>query len=113
MKAKIIFLSSKNPYKKSDWSGIPFFLFEALCTQYDVEYVSLPGFKRVRLLGYYFNKIYSFLSGKKYLFDYGIILSLLYGIVGSIKLKSKSAKFILSPAGLTETAFLKTKLPIV
>ena len=113
MKDKIIFLSAKNPYKKSDWSGIPFFLFETLAAHYEVEYVPLPVFKRVRLLGYYFSKVFTFITGKKYVFDYGIVLAWLYGISGSGKLKNKSAKFIFSPAGLTETAFLKTKLPIV
>src|SRR5688572_16142718 len=113
MKDKIIFLSAKDPYKKSDWSGIPFFLFEALSAQYDIEYVSLPVFSRVRLLGYYFNKAYSFITGRMYVFDYGIVLALLYGVVGSIRLKRKSGKFIFSLAGLTETAFLKTTLPII
>jgi alpha-maltose-1-phosphate synthase len=112
-KDKVIFLSSKNPFSKKDWSGIPFFLYQALSKEYHVEYVSLPQFRLIKFLGYYFSKVFFLISRKKYVFDYGLILALLYGVIGSIRLKNTKAKFIFSPAGVTEIAFLKTTLPIV
>jgi glycosyltransferase involved in cell wall biosynthesis len=97
-KEKIIFLSSKNPFSKKDWSGIPYFLYQALINEYDVEYIPLTEFKRVRLFGYYVGRLFFFL---------------LYAAVGSVRLRNKKAKFIFSPAGLTEIAFLRTSIPIV
>ncbi len=111
---KIIFLSAKNPFTTKDWSGIPFFLFRSLSTSFDVEYVSLPTFSAVRKMGYYASKLFLKLSGKQYVFDYGIVMALLYGIIGSLRLrKQTNIKFIFSPAGLTEIAFLRTSIPIV
>jgi glycosyltransferase involved in cell wall biosynthesis len=112
-KDRVIFLSSKNPYSKKDWSGIPFFLYQALTKHYNVEYIALPSFKRAKLFGYYFNKIFFLIFRRKYVFDYGIVMAFLYGIVGSIRIRKSSAKFIFSPAGFTETAFLRTSIPIV
>lgn len=112
-KDKVIFLSSKNPFSKKDWSGIPFFLYKALSKEYHVEYVLLPQFRLIKLLGYYFSKVFFLVTQKKYVFDYGVILALLYGVVGSIRLRNTKAKFIFSPAGLTEIAFLKSSLPII
>ncbi|NBW35240.1 MAG: glycosyltransferase [Cytophagia bacterium] len=112
-KEKIIFLSSKQPFTKKDWSGIPFFLYQALDQVYDVEYVSLPQFKRLKLFGYYFNKVFHLVTGKKYLMDYGLIIALLNGFAGTWKMRKRKAKFIFSPAGLSEIAFLSTAVPIV
>ena len=110
---KIVFLSSHNPFTTKAWSGIPFSLFESLKKNYEVEYVPLPHFKSLKLVGYYFARILHAITGKLYVFDYGIVIARLYGWVGRRRLKNKLAKFIFSPAGLTEVAFLNTKLPIV
>lgn len=112
-KEKVIFLSSKNPFSKKDWSGIPYFLHKALLNEYDVEYIPLTEFKRVKLFGYYVGELFFFLFKRKYVFDYGLVMAFLYAAVGSVRLRNKKAKFIFSPAGLTEIAFLRTSIPIV
>ncbi len=110
---KIIFLSAKNPFSTKDWSGIPFFLYQALSAVYDIEYVPLPKFASTRLAGYYLSKLFRLIFRTKYVFDYGLIIALLNGIVGTARLKNKRAKFIFSPAGLPEIAFIKTSIPVV
>jgi glycosyltransferase involved in cell wall biosynthesis len=111
---KILFLSSKNPYSKKDWSGIPFHMFQALSLEYDVEYVPLPTFATVRRFGYYAGRIAALVFRKQYYFDYGVIIAKLYGIYGTASIRDKkNVKFVFSPAGLTETAYLKTSIPIV
>jgi alpha-maltose-1-phosphate synthase len=110
---KVIFLSSKNPYSKKNWSGIPFYLHQALLKVYDVDYLKLPEFRFVKLLGYYLSKTSTVLFNRKIVFDYGLFMALLYGVIGSIRLRSRNAKFIFSPAGLTEVAMIRTSIPIV
>ncbi len=113
-KDRVIFLSSKYPYSKKDWSGIPFFLNQSLSEVYEVEHVSLPKFKFLKRLGHYANRIVVLVTQKKYVFDYGIVMAVLYGFTGSWKLRNRRGiKFIFSPAGLTETAFIKSDIPIV
>jgi glycosyltransferase involved in cell wall biosynthesis len=111
---KIIFLSSKNPLSKSNWSGIPFFMYQSLNEHFDIEVMQGPEFKFIRRLGYYASKLLLKLFGKKYVFDYGFVISLLYGIYYSFRLMPKqNIRFIFCPAGLTELAFIQTKIPIV
>jgi len=110
----IIFLSSKDPNSTKAWSGIPYFMFLALSKHYRIEYQPSPQFRKLRLLAYYLDKVMRKIGAKKYLFDYGILLSVLTGIANSISLrKYQGIKFIFCPAGLAEIAFLKTKIPIV
>jgi glycosyltransferase involved in cell wall biosynthesis len=111
---KIIFLSSKNPSNKTHWSGIPFFMHQSLQQTFDIELVQGPEFKALKLFGYYISRIAKLLTTKKYVFDYGIILSLLYGIYYSRKVCSKkNVRFIFCPAGLQELAFIRTSIPII
>lgn len=111
---RIIFLSSKNPFSKRDWSGIPYFMMQALQREYEVEYIKAPSFDLLRKTGYYFGKLTHLLMGRKYIFDYGIVMALSYGLHYSRLLKNKVGyKFIFVPAGLTEIAFLNTKIPII
>lgn len=110
----ILFLSSKNPYSKTDWSGIPFYMFKALAQHYQVIFVPLPKFKSIKLGGYYFSKLLKKAFNINYTFDYGLLLAGFYGILGTLRVKKhKDIKFIFSPAGLTETAYLQTSIPIV
>ncbi|MBL7870854.1 MAG: glycosyltransferase family 4 protein [Cyclobacteriaceae bacterium] len=110
----IVFLSSKNPTSITDWSGIPYFMYQTLCKHYQVIYLASPELKYAKLMGYYFNIVINKLVGKKYLFDYGVILSCICGLINTLALrKVKNARFVFCPAGLSEVAFLKTKIPIV
>lgn len=111
---KLLFLSSHNPFSKKAWSGIPYFLFTSLTEHFDVQYVPLPEFRHLKLLGYFISRSVNFLTQRKYVFDYGFLISRLYGIVATLRIRrAGSAKFIFSPAGLTEVAFLKTSIPII
>jgi glycosyltransferase involved in cell wall biosynthesis len=114
VRERIIFLSTKNPFSTRDWSGIPFFMMQALQKEYEVEYLPAPSFEFLRRAGYYVGKLIHLLTERKYIFDYGIILALCYGRHYSGLLKRKVGyKFIFVPAGLSEIAFLNTKIPIV
>jgi glycosyltransferase involved in cell wall biosynthesis len=111
---RIIFLSAKNPFSKKDWSGIPYFMMQALQQEYEVDYITSPSFDGLKKAGYYFGKLTHLLTRRKYIFDYGLIMALFYGRHYSQVLKNKSRyKFIFVPAGLTEIAFLNTPIPIV
>lgn len=113
-KDKIIFLSAKNPYTQKDWSGIPYFMFHHLSKYYDIEYVSPPSFFLLRKAGHYFSRAFHFVTGTKYLFEYGFVLAWLCGWYYSIVLRNrKGYSFIFSPAGLFELSFIITDLPLV
>lgn len=111
---KIIFLSAKNPLNKAHWSGIPFFMYHSLERHFEIQLIQGLEFRAVRKIGYYISQICEKTSGKKYAFDYGILLSFLYGIYYSLCLfRKKQVLFIFCPAGLTEIAFTYTKIPII
>lgn len=111
---KILFLSSKNPFSKKDWSGIPYFMMLALKEKYDVHYTAIPRFRIIQLLGYYFSRLFELITGSKYTFDYGIFMAWCYGCAGTRLLHGKAGyRFVFVPAGLMGIAFLKTPLPIV
>jgi alpha-maltose-1-phosphate synthase len=113
-KPKIVFLTSKDPFHTSDWSGIPFFMYQALERHFDILVIRGPGFRSIKLVGHYFSMILQKIFKKKYLFDYGIILSLFYGVFYTLKLHGKrGVRFVFCPAGLTEISFILTSLPIV
>jgi hypothetical protein len=111
---KIIFLSAKNPYSKKDWSGIVFFMMASLNHFYDVEHLQAPEFVGLKKFGHRVGKLLSFFLKKKYIFDYGKIMSWVYGAYYSRKLRDREdALFLFVPAGLTEISRVKTKIPIV
>lgn len=114
VRERIIFLSAKNPFSTRDWSGIPYFMMQALQKEYEIEHIQAPSFTFLRRVGYYFGKLTNLLTGRKYIFDYGIILAWCYGRHYTGLLRRKVGyKFIFVPAGLSEIAFLETKIPIV
>lgn len=89
-------------------------MMQALQREYEVEHLSAPSFNFLRNVGYYFGKLTNLLTGRKYIFDYGIILAWCYGRHYSGLLKRKDGyKFIFVPSGLSEIAFLNTKIPII
>jgi len=89
-------------------------MMQALQKEYEVDHLPAPSFKFLRRVGYYFGKLINQLTGRKYIFDYGIILAWCYGRHYSGLLKQKVGyKFIFVPAGLAEIAFLNTKIPII
>ncbi|MCW5912005.1 MAG: glycosyltransferase family 4 protein [Cyclobacteriaceae bacterium] len=111
---KILFLSSKDPFSKKDWSGIPYFMMVSLKEKYDVDYAAIPRFRIIQQLGYYFGRLFEFVTTRKYTFDYGVFMAWCYGRAGTKLVKDKAGyRFIFVPAGLMEIAFLKTNLPIV
>jgi glycosyltransferase involved in cell wall biosynthesis len=111
---RIIFLSAKNPFSTRDWSGIPYFMMQALQKEYEVEHLQAPSFRFLSRAGYYFGRLTKLLTGRKYVFDYGIIMAWCYGRHYSGLLKRKDGyKFIFVPSGLSEIAFLNTKIPII
>jgi glycosyltransferase involved in cell wall biosynthesis len=114
VKERIVFLSAKNPFSKRDWSGIPYFMMQALQKEFEVEYISAPSFDLLKKLGYYFGKLIFQITGKKYIFDYGLIMAWFYGRHYTRQLRDKYGyKFVFVPAGLTEVAFLNTSIPII
>lgn len=114
LKEKIIFLSAKNPLDKTHWSGIPFFMHQALFNHFEIEVIQGPEFKTIKNFGYYASRLFHKALGKKYIIDYGVVISILYGIYYSAKLIRKhDVKFIFSPAALPELAFIYTKIPII
>lgn len=113
IKEKVFFLSVKGIETKKDWSGIPYYMHLNLSAFYDIEYLGAPKFRLLSKAGYYLGRLFQFFTGTKYIFDYGIVISWFYGRYYTRILKGRSCKFIFVPAGLTEIAFLKTKIPIV
>ncbi len=111
---KIIFLSAKNPLDKTEWSGIPYFMYKSLQQHFEVELMKGLKLRIIKKIGHYISQLSEKVFGKKFAFDYGILISLLYGIYYSARLlRKKNIRFIFCPAGLHELAFIQTKIPII
>jgi glycosyltransferase involved in cell wall biosynthesis len=113
-KETVIFLSASDPFSTRDWSGIPYFMYKALQHHYEVVYVRSPKLRRLKLAGYYLNKILGVLGVGKILFDFGFLVSFFSGLANTRSVrKIGMAKFIFCPASIVEVAFLKTNIPLV
>ncbi len=111
---RIIYLSAKDPRSRKSWSGIPYFMFQSLQEHYDIEYVPGPKLQTESRLLYYVSRALTFLSGRKFTFDYGRITAWLFARHYSRALKKvRNVKFIFVPAGLTEISELRTDIPLV
>lgn len=113
-KETIIFLSAADPFSPKDWSGIPYFMYKALQDQYEIAYIRSPRLRRLKLIGYYINKVLRMLGLGTILFDYGFLVAFLSGLANTRSVrKIGMAKFIFCPANPIEVAFLKTNIPVV
>lgn len=112
-KLKIIFLSAKEPFSTASWSGIPFHMYNALSEHHEVDFVHLKQFIVLSWIGRFLSDISRLFFKRVYLFEYGLISSIGFGIIASAKLRRVTADVIFSPAGLMEIAFLRTRIPVV
>jgi len=114
---KIAFLTASNPQNRRLWSGITYYVAQALekhCGE--VTYIGpLPAYKAKpgeRIL----DKSSNLLLKKRYLYSYGISAAKWYGKVATRKLAGRAFDVIIVAEGIMSTpllAFLETDIPIV
>lgn len=113
MRYKIGYLTSKNPMDIKESSGVYYYQAKAL-EKYcgEVHYLGPVRHFSIFLLEKLFN-IFNRFSTKKYNYWHSKLISKIYGIIFSRKLKNKKFDFIIAEKASCEIAFLKTKLPLI
>lgn len=114
---KIAFLTASNPQNRRLWSGITYYVAQALRKHCgEVTYIGpLPAYKAKpgeRIL----DKSSNLLLKKRYLYSYGISAAKWYGKVATQKLAGRAFDVIIVAEGIMSTpliAFLETDIPIV
>lgn len=108
---KIAYISAKDPRLKTNWSGIPHFIYKTLENYLgDVFYLG-PIKTPIHSLGKIINGLlYPF--GKRYNYGHSKILAKIYHNKLVNHLENKKFDFIFSH-GTTEISLLKTKIPII
>ena len=112
---RIAFLTSTDPHNKRSWSGLNYMIGQSLENYVgEVDYLGPVNFQYLFALGDRINKVVSFLTkGRRYHYSISLLTSKLFAAVFFRKLRGKTYDLIFAPAGYTEFAFLKTKIPIV
>ncbi len=110
---KIAFLTSEDPKDKKSWSGTYNRMFTVLSNEFETV-TALGPQNNLFLKGLgIINFILKRTINKGYNDKHSIIRSKILGILFSKKLQKDKYDIIFAPAASTETAFLRTKIPIV
>lgn len=113
MRYKIAYLTSKNPHDKRVSSGVYYYQSKALekfCGE--VHYlgpVNNYPVKFIRKLIHFLNRF----SKRKIIASHNTIISRIYGIIFSRKLKNQQFDFVFADKTSSEIAYLNTKLPVI
>ena len=112
---KIAFLTSRHPEKKDSWSGITYFMAQALekhCGEISyIGSVYIPPMEE--LMGRIVNKCTRLLFKKYYNYFLSILMSKRYAQIAAQQLAGQQFDVIVAPMGWAELAFLKTDIPTI
>jgi glycosyltransferase involved in cell wall biosynthesis len=110
---KIAFLSATNPENKRLWSGTISSLYAILSSDYEVEWIGIPGYKVLSIIfsGLYFikGKVY----GKRFLYTHTFIYARIIAFIYSQRLKKNNYDLVFAPCTSTAIPYLKSKGKIV
>src|SRR5579862_3574664 len=112
-KIKIAFLTSNDARERRSYSGIHYYMGEALKRNgFEVTFIG-PLKPWEEFIGRVINRITLFLYKKKFRYLHTPYLSKRYARMAEGKMKGKEFDFIYAPAASKEIAYLKTKVPII
>ncbi len=112
---KIAYVSVNDPLDKRSWSGITYYLAQALQRNFgDVDFVGpvkVPWIidKSLRAIA----KVMRMISGKEYSYKYSLLRARYASSVLSKRLGHKKYDCIVAPASSDGVAFLETDIPII
>jgi glycosyltransferase involved in cell wall biosynthesis len=111
---RIAFLTHEDPYLRSSWSGIFFFMFRAL-EQHCGEVIALgPAGERWWFAGKVVRRFVRLILRKNIDYSHTVVLSRILGRIFTCKLSQHDKiDLVFAPVASTEAAFLDTALPIV
>jgi glycosyltransferase involved in cell wall biosynthesis len=112
-RSRIAYLTSNDPRDRRSWSGIHYFMAQALqrhCGDVSLLGPINPPFK---LAAKICDRVLRKATGKRYLYTHSAWLSKDIAQIVERRLSAEQFDFIFAPAGATEIAHLDTKLPIV
>ena len=112
---RIGFISSTDPLNRRSWSGVHYSIFKALERNMG-EVVALgPITLRVPFaLGERLNNwLLKPLTGKRYHYSWGVVISRWYAHIFGRKLAGQHFDLLVAPASFTEIAYLRTDVPVV
>ncbi len=110
---EIAFLTSLDPQNKRSWSGIHYYMAQALQKHCgEVSYIGPMYTPKENLIGEILNKCSLLLFKKVYQYK-GTLVAKRYAKIAAQRFTGQRFDVIFAPAGTTEIAFLKTHIPIV
>lgn len=112
-RAKIAFLTMRNPQDKRTWSGTFYFMAKALekhCG--DIFYLG-PVKPKIRIIAKLYNKFLQLTIGKRYDDGHSVALAKLYATIFDRKISKESFDLIFAPVASTQIAFLRTSIPVI
>ncbi|UYZ57451.1 glycosyltransferase family 4 protein [Hymenobacter latericus] len=114
-KLRIGFLTSTDPLDRRSWSGVHYSMFRALERTFgDVTALGpVPMVWPLRIGDNINRRVIKPLTGKRYHYSWGIILSHLYKRKFEQRLKHEQFDLLVAPAAFTEIAYLDVNTPIV
>jgi len=111
---KIAFLTSLDPQNKGSWSGIIYCTATALQKHCgEVSYIGPMYAPKEKLIGKVINKCSRLLFKKGFMYNHSIRVAKRFAKIAAQRLAGQDFDVIVAPTGETETAFLKTDIPIV
>ncbi len=110
---KIAFLTFADPENRRVWSGIPYYMKNALQAHCGEVFYIGPVTSYIDIFGKICNRISSGLLKKKYDYKRSIIAAKRYGSIIEKRIKGRSFDVIFVAAGAPLIAYLNTSVPIV
>jgi glycosyltransferase involved in cell wall biosynthesis len=110
---KIGFLSARDPTDRKSWSGLIFYLYNALKSIADeVEYLKLPPSRELQLATRVASKMRRVLKVRGDITQ-SVPLSMVYGKLYRQAILASRCDLVFSPAASTEIGYLRSPVPVV
>ena len=110
---KIAYLTSKDPKDRASWSGIHYYIAQALEKHCGEVFYLGPVKPKIKIISQLYNKLARLSLRKSYYHRSNRLLAKKYAQIFGRKLSEQQFDLIFAVSASTEIAFLETKLPIV
>lgn len=111
---KIALLNKCDPQDKRSWSGLIYYIAQALQKHCgDVSYLGPIDATLERLIGQIFNKSSQIFLKKNFAYEHCFLIAQRFARVAAQRLAQQPFDLIVAPASATEVALLETDIPIV
>jgi glycosyltransferase involved in cell wall biosynthesis len=112
-RARIAFLTSRDPRDRKSWSGTYYYMAKALQEHCGDVFFLGPVRPRIRLVGWAYNKLLQLIARRRYDHEHSVVLAKRYAAIFDRKMSKQRFGLVVAPAGSTLIAFLKTTIPVV